>query len=213
MQTRKWFDKVRRNQTPPQGICLQWLLLHTSGFNNSTFTHRLLESLRAFGNSVPLASNASENREVYIQDNFVIQVQDVGRDEFMGDTFNVTINLEGVLDTKIKRLANTLFASVKVPASIFDNEDNATNLTQRLSYRVFRTDILFQTLETDDEDVEIGSLILGVGVNGNAVNQESDKFQLTFQKQDTEVSICLWHLIPTMILWTLIKWNTITYAH
>ena len=147
-----------------------------------------------FARSVPLSANASQDGQIYVQDNFAIQVQDIDRNNFTGEPFS--INLEALFnltsETTMNVLSNTT-ASIQVSPSIFDNEDNST--IQRLSYSVFLTDTLFQTSETADEDVEIVSIILGVHINMSTDSSSDDiQLELTEQVAEVRLSSAFFHL-------------------
>ena len=130
-------------------------------------------SLETFSDSVPLSSNATENREVYTLENFAIQVQDVDRDTFEGETLSVdlgtvseAINRTSEIDasrlvTMMEALSNAT-ASLRVPSAIFN--DGSNKATRRLSYSVFTTDTLFQSEETVSGDLTVGSIVVGVKV-------------------------------------------------
>ena len=141
---------------------------------NNPCTHdRLLVSLETFSDSVPLSDNATNNREVYTLDNFAIQVQDVDRDNFEGETFSVDLGTveeainrtneidENRLVTMMEALSNAT-ASLQVPSTIFNDGSNKT--TRRLSFSVFTTDTLFQTEETASGDLTVGSIVIALNV-------------------------------------------------
>ena len=159
-------------------------------------------SLETFSSSVPLSSNATNNREVYTLDNFAIQVEDVDYNSFEGEAFSVDLGTveeainrtneidENRLVTMMEALSNAT-ASLQVPSTIFN--DDAQNVTQRLSYSVFTTDKLFQSEETASGDLTVGSIIVGVKVaprDGNTTQRTTDndttmleeEIVLTFQK-------------------------------
>ena len=101
--------------------------------------------------------------------------------------------------TMMEVLSNAT-ASLQVPSTIFN--DDAQNVTQRLSYSVFTTDMLFQSEETASGDLTVGSIIVGVKVaprDGNTTQRTTDnnttmleeEIVLTFQKN---VSHTLYYL-------------------
>ena len=75
-------------------VCLSSLIYNFCTYN------RLLVSLDTFSSSVPLSSNATNNREVYTLDNFAIQVQHVEHNFFKGEAFSVNL---GTVEEAINR--------------------------------------------------------------------------------------------------------------
>ena len=72
-------------------------------------------------------------------------------------------------------------ASAKLPESLFDGITTYASPWQRIVYSVFLTNALFLTTDTDCENSTIGSVILGVDVNGSVTNI-SGEIKLAFQQ-------------------------------
>ena len=174
------------------------ILLHVTVF-------RVLESLSAFLNGVILPENGTVNRTIFAFKTFALQVVEIDPHQFSGQTF--TVNLGTVEDAMnitdkiqedalvtsqiIMEILTNATASINIPENLI-NEQQSCELntsvlySQRLSYSVFLSDILFQDLNQSQYE-EIGSIIIAAQLRCTD-NDTSDMapVQVTFSTE-TEV--------------------------
>ena len=144
---------------------------------------RLLDSLGNFLDKVVL--NENETETVFGNEKYALQVQDIDPVEFSGQTFIVdlgsveeAINSRGItpsdLDTaSLMALVTNATASITLQKSLINQTKscqvdglNASQQTeQRLSYSVFLSDILFQSLNQSKDKVANGSIIVSTRLN------------------------------------------------
>ena len=109
--------------------------------------------------------------EIFSQRNYALQVQDIDREVFQGETFNVdlgsveeAINNTGNIDQDaLVTMMETLryaTGSIQVPQSVLDVCATAENL--RLSYSVFLNYVLFQSPNQTANNLVIGTVVLGI---------------------------------------------------
>ena len=166
---------------------------------------------------VPITTNtnSTDNREIYALDNFAIQVQDVDRDSFVGETFSIdlgtvqeAISISEIDQTRLITMMNALAdatASLQVPATIFDSNRQTGGPKQRLSYGLFLSDALFQTEEIASGRFVVGSLIITLNLNYSAESaadqQMEDGIIITFQKAE----VCIIKLLLNKCMYAVLS--------
>ena len=131
---------------------------------------RLLSSLETFADEVE--TNTSANRTLYALQSFALQVQDVDETTFAGEAFSVDLgsveeatNITNTIDQSalvtMMEALNSATASLQISNSVLsacENQGTHANNNYRLSYSVFRSDGLFQSMNANNS---IGSIIIG----------------------------------------------------
>ena len=155
-------------------------------------TYRIVQSLRKFANTVPIPANSTSNTLAFPLDNFALLLRDENPKSFSGESFSVNLgpvekairNSSGINEEALVTVMDPLpnaTASVDLPQSLFDGNTTYASRRQRIVYSVFLTNALFLTTDTDCENSTIGSVILGVDVNGSVTNI-SGEIKLAFQQ-------------------------------
>ena len=165
---------------------------------------RLLKSLGNFVDQVDISLdvNTTNNQTVFALKTYALQVQDIVNDDFQGQTFRV--DLGTVEDTKLieRRIEQSNLvtvdgfdnqtnatASVTIPEDILDeyNADSCSNLStnvtnttpRRLSYSVFLSDVLFQSV--DQSHLRVGSIIMAARLKCSENKTLNMPIKTTFQ--------------------------------
>ena len=143
--------------------------------------YRLLRSLSDFLDMVILSENKTDGKTVFGYERYALQVQQLNLLQFNGQMFTVDLGsfeealnttriLEEDLNTSeilMSVLVNAT-TSVIVPSNFIDESEYAQILGvnsshQRLSYSVFLSDILFQSV--NQSQYNVGSIIVSVRFN------------------------------------------------
>ena len=96
---------------------------------------------------------------------------------------NISTNIrEEAIDTvEGNKVLQNRTASVQVPVSVFQDLGQSGG-QQRLSYAVFVRDTLFQSLDENQSNLTVGSIIVAVRVNGTTASGNlSTPITVTFQ--------------------------------
>ena len=137
--------------------------------------YRVLDNLAMFSDLLDLSTSSNDSEQdgvVFGFDTYALQLQDIDPDLFNGQTFSVNLgSVEDALQSEgdlgdslvtsemVMDILVMSTASVYLPDSFFSNSEPLDSLnTLRLSYSVFLTDILFQSLNQSGFD--IGSIIV-----------------------------------------------------
>lgn len=148
----------------------------------------MLDSLGRFLDTVSFTENKTDNKTTLGFQTFALQVQDIDPERFRGQTFIAELgSVEEVLNSSeridtdnlvtaetVLNMLDNATASIQVPKALlnFNNSANEVNetggVTQRLSYLVFLTDILFQV--SNRSRFAVGSIITSVRL-GSASNE------------------------------------------
>lgn len=119
-----------------------------------------------------LTGNETENKTTLSFQTYALQVLDVDSDQFKEQTFTVDLGsveealaIDGRINSNKLTTAESVMevfanatASILLPGNVFNG--SAMRHTQRLSYSVFLTDILFQV--SNSSEFVVGSIIVGV---------------------------------------------------
>ena len=142
-----------------------------------------------------LSTNSSVNKFVY--DTYALQMQDIDPDTFKGQTFTVNLgsveealnSTEGFKDESLKisemdlEVLDNSTAAVQISEKFIEEcqmeNTSSSNLTQRLSYNVFITDILFQSLKVNST-LAIGSIIVSTRLRCKMNSSLSNPIRVIF---------------------------------
>ena len=124
---------------------------------------------------------------------FGLVVQDINQTSFMGQNVSITakdgLHIDtGDLRDPLEISADNFTAVIELPTDFFEKiserESTCNNISQRLSYSIFLTDILFQSQGQSERNV--GSVIVAVRLKcaKNASLQYPVKFYTTFRVID-----------------------------
>lgn len=170
----------------------------------------MLNSLGRFLDAVEFPENGTENKTAFGFQNFALQVQDIDSERFNGQTFIVdlgsveeALNNSERIDTDNLVTAETVLnmldnatASIQVPKRLLNCVDGAnetSGVTQRLSYLVFLTDILFQAVSNGSSYVT-GSIITGIQLgptfNETLLTTINTTFQINNEVSYNDFSNC-----------------------
>ena len=174
-----------------------------------------MNSIGDFLDLVTLNENKTDGKTVFGYETYALQIQKLDPLEFKGQTF--TVDLGSVADTMnitqikenelitsevVMSAISNATASVSISRDLVNGRDNcqseASNSSQqRLSYSVFLSDILFQSL--NQSQFKVGSIILSARLNCLANDSEflSSPIQTTFR---THSQVCTYLLTNTIEL-------------
>lgn len=146
---------------------------------------------------VILSENETDGKTVFGYETYALQVQELNLLQFNGQMFTVDLgSVEEALNTKrileddlntseilMSILANAT-ASVTVPSNLIDETEyaqilNVNSSYQRLSYSVFLSDILFQSV--NQSQYKIGSIIISARFNFLGNSTLKSAIQTTFR--------------------------------
>ena len=133
-------------------------------------------------------STSNSNQTVFAFDTFALQVQQLDPEEYKGQMFSInlgslkearkdnrTIKQENLVTSQLESAANLnhetdndgarkamadTTASLQLPEDLLDSCIDVNVSSQRLSYSVFKSDILFQNVHQRQLNLSIGSLIV-----------------------------------------------------
>lgn len=146
---------------------------------------------------VILSENKTNDKTVFGYERYALQVQQLDLLQFNGQIFTVDLGsfkealnttriLEDDLNTSeiLMSVLENATASVTVPSNFIDESEYAQILGensshQRLSYSVFLTDILFQSV--NQSQYNIGSIIVSVRFNFSGNDTFKSPIQTTFR--------------------------------
>lgn len=178
------------------------LSILSSGFH----TYRILESLDTFLENIDLSTvskNTTDNRTVFSFDTFALQVEKIDPNNFIGQTFLVdlgsveeAVNISQGIDEDsllatgaILDVLTNATASVQLPPTFLDNCTNPdinSEFSQRLSYSVFVSDVLFQP--ENRTRYKVGSIVVAAKSACDLRNNiSSSPVQTTFLTSETVI--------------------------
>ena len=154
---------------------------------------RVLDSLESFQDKVVLSDdeNNTLQERVFAFETFALQLQELDPETYKAQAFTVSLgsiedvsNISGkipdesltIQDTMMKILNNAT-ASIHMPDDLLDHLSDCsemntstanTTLITRISYSVFLSNALFQSIGLDE--YELGSVIIAARVNVNCGN-------------------------------------------
>ena len=135
---------------------------------------RIIESLGRFQDEVML--NAINGSQIFFFFFFAIQVRDIDINSFSGEVFSVDLGPfeealnhsslipEEAIQVTMETLANVT-ASITVPPNLItdlQHEANQSVESQRLSYSVFLSDVLFMSPNQTAQNMSIGTVIIAL---------------------------------------------------
>ena len=143
-----------------------------------------------------MSQNTTDNRSVFNFDTFALQVEKIDPNSFNGQTFVVDlgsveeavnisqgidedslVTTDGILD-----ILTDATASVKLPSTFLDNctdPETMSEVSRRLSYSVFVSDVLFQP--ENRTRYKVGSIIVAAKTTCSSMNNiSSSPIQATF---------------------------------
>ena len=145
-----------------------------------------------------LSTNSSVDKLVFVYDTYALQMQDIDPNTFKGQTFTVNLgSVEEALDStegfkekslKISEMdPDDSTAAVQISEEVIEEcqmeNTSSSNLTQRLSYNVFITDILFQSLKVNST-LAIGSIIVSTRLRCKMNSSLSNPIRVIFLTND-----------------------------
>lgn len=173
----------------------------------------MLESLGRFVDTVKTSEDGKRNKTTLSFQMYAIQMEDVKVDEFKGQTFianlgsvlealnntgkintNNLITVKGDTEVTYNATASIMLQENSLnDSTAFTKEGNKTvDVSQRLSYLVFLTDILFQV--SNQSRYAIGSIItsvrLGSASDVSLTTQINASFRINQDVSQFETTIC-----------------------
>ena len=162
----------------------------------------MLDSLESFQDRVILSDDDNDTLQerVFAFETFALHLQEVDPETYEAQAFTVNLgsiedisNISGkipdesltIQDTMIEILNNAT-ASVQLPDDLLDHLSDCSEmdtstanstLTRRLSYSVFLSNALFQSIERDE--YELGSVIIAARMNINCGNSTGLNMAIT----------------------------------
>ena len=173
----------------------------------------MLDTLGSFLDTVVI--NENETESVFGYEKYALQVQDIDPVDFSGQIFVVDLGSveEALNSTRITQddlniaslmsLVTNATATVKIQKSLINltrycQMDGFNASQQRLSYSVFLSDILFQSLNRSDNKVANGSIIVSMRLNCPEKDVLNSPIQTTFRTYSQVSSIII--IITVVIL-------------
>ena len=158
-----------------------------------------MDNLAIFTDSLDLTLLTNSSVDKFVYDTYALQMQDIDPDTFKGQTFTINLgsveealnSTEGFKDESLKisemdlEVPDNSTAAVQIPEKFIEEcqMENTSNLTQRLSYNVFITDVLFQSLKVNST-LAIGSIIVSTRLNCKMNSSLSTPIRVIFRTND-----------------------------
>ena len=172
---------------------------------------RVLDGLENFQDRVILSENYTAEERMFTFETYALQIQEVDSETYLGQTFVVDLgsiedvsSISGripndslVLGNTIMKMFSNATASVQLPEDLFDDlvacnrkTSSATNTSslRRLSYSVFLSDVLFQSINVNRH--RLGSIIVAARVNCGVDTSLNTSILATFSTNKTVRLLC-----------------------